>query len=105
MIHYEDVAAEVDVADGALLGIELRDGTPVCLYNVAGAIGAVGNICTHAEFLMSDGFLLADGTIECAWHGARFNCRSGAVTRQPATEPLPVYKACVERGRVLVAKE
>ena len=34
-------------------------------------------MCTHAEFLLSDGTLRNDGTLECAWHGARFDCRTG----------------------------
>ena len=46
--------------------------------------------------------LHGDGTIECAWHGARFDCRSGAVRRPPAIDPLPVYAVRVEQGRVLV---
>jgi nitrite reductase/ring-hydroxylating ferredoxin subunit len=97
-----DVAAAGDIRDGELLGVTLPDGTPVCLYNQHGEIGAVGGRCTHAEFAMSDGALHDDGTIECAWHGARFDCRTGAVRRAPAVDPLPVYAVLVEHGRVLV---
>jgi 3-phenylpropionate/trans-cinnamate dioxygenase ferredoxin subunit len=91
---YVDVAATVDVPDGGLLG--------VTLYKRHGEIGALGGRCTHAEFAMADGVLHDDGTIECAWHGARFDCRSGAVRRHPATDPLPIYAVRVEHGRVLV---
>lgn len=99
---YVDVAPVRDVPEGALLGVKLPDGTRVCLYNRHGTIGAVGGMCTHAEFPMDDGALRADGTIECAWHGARFDCRTGAVRRQPALDPLPVYEVRVEGDRVLV---
>jgi len=99
---FVDVAAERDVPDGTLLGVKLPDGTRVCLYNLRGTIGAVGGSCTHSEFPMDDGTLRADGTIECAWHGARFDCRTGAVCRPPAVDPLPVYETRVEQGRVLV---
>ena len=105
MPELTDVAAASDVAAGELLGVTLPDGTAVCLYNRDGEIGAVGNVCTHAEFAMSDGVLRPDGTIECVWHGARFDCRTGAVRRHPATDPLPVYEVRVERGRVLVGRE
>jgi nitrite reductase/ring-hydroxylating ferredoxin subunit len=97
-----DVAALRDIPDGDLLSVALPDGTPVCLYNRRGEIGAVGGRCTHAEFAMADGALHDDGTIECAWHGARFDCRTGAVRRAPAIDPLPVYAVRVEHGRVLV---
>lgn len=100
--RFTDVSAAADIGDGNLLGVILADGTPVCLYNDRGTIGAVGNVCTHAEFAMSDGALRPDGTIECAWHGARFDCRTGAVRKHPAVDPLPVYDVRVENGRVLV---
>jgi 3-phenylpropionate/trans-cinnamate dioxygenase ferredoxin subunit len=86
-----------------MLGVTLSDGAPVCVFNYRGVIGAVGNLCTHAEFLISDGVLHGDGTLECIWHGARFDCRTGAVKRRPAEQPLPVYEARSVDGRVLVA--
>ena len=102
MIEFEDVAAVADIADGSMLGVALRNGTPVCVFNHCGSIGAVGNRCPHAEFLISDGVLHADGTLECAWHGARFDCWTGAVRRHPAELPLPVYQVRMDDGRVLV---
>ena len=98
-----DVAAVDDLPEGEMLGVTLPNGTPVCLVNDRGTVGALGNLCTHAEFLMSDGVLHRDGTIECVWHGARFDCRTGAVRRHPACEPLPVYPVRVEGGRIQVA--
>ena len=85
-----------------MLGVTLSDGTPVCVFNHHGLIGAVGNLCTHAEFLISDGVLHSDGTLECLWHGARFDCRTGAVKRHPAEHPLPVYEVRGVNGRILV---
>ena len=102
MSDFADVAAAADVPEGELLGVTLPDGARVCLYNQGGEIGAVSDVCTHAEFAMSDGVLRPDGSIECVWHGARFDCRSGAVRRHPATDPLPVYAVRVAGGRVLV---
>ena len=100
---FADVGAVDDVPEGELLGVALHDGTPVCLYNLGGEIGAVSDRCTHAEFALSDGVLHRDGTLECIWHGARFDCRTGAVRRHPATDPLPVFAVKVESGRILVA--
>jgi nitrite reductase/ring-hydroxylating ferredoxin subunit len=99
---FADVAAAADVPEGELLGVVLPDGTSVCLYNRHGEIGAVGGVCTHAEYAIADGILHGDGTIECVWHGARFDCRTGAVRRPPAIEPLTVYAVRIEQGRVLV---
>jgi 3-phenylpropionate/trans-cinnamate dioxygenase ferredoxin component len=103
-VELEQLANVADLPEGTLLGVRNGAGEEICLFNHRGTIGAVGDVCTHAEFLMSDGVLRGDGTIECAWHGARFQCRSGAVCRGPAVDPLPVYDVRVEGGRVLVGR-
>jgi nitrite reductase/ring-hydroxylating ferredoxin subunit len=101
---FEHLADVSDLPEGALVGTQLSSGEEVCLFNYRGTIGAVGNECTHAEFLISDGMLRNDGTLECAWHGARFDCKSGRVCRGPAEEPLPVFPVRIEDGRVLVGR-
>jgi 3-phenylpropionate/trans-cinnamate dioxygenase ferredoxin component len=100
---FEEVAPLAALPEGELLGAVLADGTAVCLYNDRGTIGAVHDVCSHAEFPMSDGVLHGDGTLECMWHGARYDCRTGAVRRGPAIKPLAVFETRVERGRILVA--
>jgi nitrite reductase/ring-hydroxylating ferredoxin subunit len=99
--HLADVG---DVPEGELLGVANASGEEICLFNFRGTIGAVANVCTHAEFPMSDGTLKRDGVIECAWHGAQFDCRSGAVCRGPAVDALPVYEVRVDEGRILVGR-
>jgi nitrite reductase/ring-hydroxylating ferredoxin subunit len=99
---FVDVAGVREVPEGTLLAVTLPAGDPVCLFQHGGTIGAIGNRCTHAEFAMSDGVLHADGAVECVWHGARFDCRTGAVKRRPAIDPLPVHQVRVEKKRVLV---
>jgi nitrite reductase/ring-hydroxylating ferredoxin subunit len=100
--RFEAVAQTSDVPEGVLVGVKNDAGEEICLYNLRGTIGAVCNVCTHAEFLLSDGVLRDDGTIECVWHGARFACADGAVRRGPAVDPLPVYEVRVDDGRILV---
>jgi 3-phenylpropionate/trans-cinnamate dioxygenase ferredoxin component len=99
---FELVAYERDVADGEVLGVETPRGERVCLVNRGGEICAVHDVCTHAEFAMSEGTLLPDGTIECVWHGARFDPRTGAATKGPAVDPLPTYAVRVEGGAIWV---
>ena len=99
---FEDLASVDDVPQGELVAVTRADGEPICLYNHRGIVGAVYDICTHAEFAMSEGVLHGDGTIECVWHGARFDCATGAVCRGPAVDPLPTYAVRVENGRILV---
>ena len=95
-------AALTDVPDGTMLSVELETGERVCLYNFRGEIGAVSDTCPHQDFPMCDGTLLHAWTIECAWHGARFDRLTGDVRRHPATDPLPVYQVDVREGQVFV---
>jgi len=100
----EPLCPLAELPPGALRGVVKGDGTRVCLANVNGVIHALGDVCTHQEFAMSDGVLLPDGSIECAWHGARFDCRTGKALRIPATEALPVFAVTVENGAILVGE-
>jgi nitrite reductase/ring-hydroxylating ferredoxin subunit len=96
------VAKASDIPDGGLLGVVTPAGERVCLINDGGVIRAVGDECPHQGFALSSGDLLGNGTIECVWHGARFDCRSGAVLRGPAEETLAVFDARVVGGEVFV---
>ena len=95
-------AALKDVPDGTLLSVQLETGERICLYNFRGEIGAVSDTCPHQDFPMCDGTVLDDGTIECAWHGARFDRVTGAVRRHPATDPLAVYEVAIRDDQVFV---
>ena len=95
------VAPLADVPPGTLLGVTLPDGTPICLANVDGTVRAVHDGCTHQAFTLSSGEL-ADGCIECAWHGARFDAATGAVRRGPACDPVATYEVRVADGVVAV---
>jgi len=99
---FEYLADLADLPEGALVGVQRSNGDEVCLYNHRGSIGAVGNVCTHAEFAMSDGTLRNDAVIECVWHGARFDLQTGRVRRGPAEDPLPVFPVRIDGERVLV---
>jgi 3-phenylpropionate/trans-cinnamate dioxygenase ferredoxin subunit len=91
-----------DFPPDGLLGVTLPDGTPVCLVRHDGAVHALHDRCTHAEYSLSAGELRADGTVQCLWHGATFDCRTGAVRRGPATDPVPTFAVRVEGDAVFV---
>jgi nitrite reductase/ring-hydroxylating ferredoxin subunit len=99
---YEAVARADELSDGAPLGVETSAGERVCLVRVGGEVCAFGDACTHQAFPMSAGDVLPDGTIQCPWHGARFDCATGAVLGGPAREPLTVYQVRVADGMVWV---
>jgi 3-phenylpropionate/trans-cinnamate dioxygenase ferredoxin component len=89
-------------AIGELRAARLADGTAVCIGNADGQFFAVHDECPHAAFPLSSGTLLPGGRLECGWHGAQFDCRTGNVLEGPAEEPLVRYAVRVESGGVWV---
>jgi 3-phenylpropionate/trans-cinnamate dioxygenase ferredoxin subunit len=100
--EFEVVASVADLAEGTILQRVRSSGDAVCLIRHNGEISALSDICTHQHFSMSLGDLLEDGTLQCAWHGARYDCRSGEVKQVPATAPLPVFQVRLEGDSILV---
>ncbi len=99
--EYVDVAALEDLAPGTLLGVEVG-GRRLCLANVDGEVYAFQDNCTHRDFPLSAGEL-DDCEIECAWHGAKFDVRTGRARSLPAIKPVRTYEVKIEDGRILVA--
>src|SRR6266851_8063963 len=71
-------------------------GQEICLAHAEdGSFYAIGDICTHEEYSLSDGELWGLD-VECPAHGSRFNLQTGAVTGLPAVVPARIYKVSVE---------
>jgi 3-phenylpropionate/trans-cinnamate dioxygenase ferredoxin component len=99
---FEAVASVSELAEGTVLQRVRAAGDAVCLVRHNGEISALSDICTHQHFSMSQGDLLQDGTLQCAWHGARYDCRTGEVMQVPATSPLPVFRVRLDGDTILV---
>jgi len=100
--EFETVASLADLAEGTLLQRVRSSGDAVCLVRFQNQISALSDICTHQHFSMSLGDVLHDGTLQCAWHGARYDCRTGEVKQAPAASPLPVFEVRLEGEQILV---
>lgn len=98
--NWHAAAALSDVKEGEPLGIEIA-GQHVALYRVADEYYATGNICTHAEALLSDGML--DGCeIECPLHMGRFDIRTGEALTSPVEVDIPIYPVRISGDRIEV---
>jgi 3-phenylpropionate/trans-cinnamate dioxygenase ferredoxin subunit len=94
------IASASDLQDDEVLGLTVG-GARIALYRSQGEFYATDNRCTHAEALMSEGYL-EDGCIECPLHQARFDIRTGAALCAPATEPLRTYPVKREGDEIFV---
>ena len=61
------------------------------------------NRCTHRGGPLAEG-TIADGCIECPWHGSRFALDDGSVRAGPASVPQPAYDARIVDGAVEIRR-
>ncbi|MGQ0813828.1 MAG: Rieske (2Fe-2S) protein [Gemmatimonadota bacterium] len=99
------VAVVDQVPPGSTMDVELEDGTKICLANSEGEIYAIADRCTHADFPMHNGSVHGGGTIECAWHGARFDMKTGRAIRLPAIKPIRTFEVRIDGNDIFVAVE
>ena len=89
-----------ELSEGEPLGVEIA-GRHVALYRISSEFYATGNICTHAEALLSDGLL--DGCeIECPLHMGRFDIRTGEALTSPVEVEIPTYPVRVSGDELQV---
>ena len=100
MSEWVTVARTEDVQEDGLLQVTV-DEAEVLLANVGGEYRAIGDVCTHAECSLADGWV-EDGTVVCLCHGSAFDLESGEVVQGPATEAEPVFEVQIEGDEVQV---
>ena len=87
----QDAALRV-VVDGVPIAV-VRDGND--------EVHAIGDVCTHGDISLSEGFVEGD-TLECWAHGSAFSLRTGQPLNLPAYEPVPVYAVQIDGDDVLI---
>jgi nitrite reductase/ring-hydroxylating ferredoxin subunit len=85
-----------------MLPVKLPNGDRIVVIRCGGTVSALADQCTHQAMPLSAGELLPDGTIECPWHGARFDRASGACREGPATDPVVSYAVSIEGDQVTI---
>lgn len=88
-LEYLTVARRDELPTGARLRLVI-DGQGIVLFNLAGSLYAIADVCSHDDGPLADGLL--DGLqIECPRHGARFDLASGKALSLPAVVDIPAY--------------
>ncbi len=94
------VAKAKDVLEGKPFCAQAA-GRKLALFNLAGKIYAIDNMCTHAGGPLCEG-TLEGKTIQCPFHGAKFDVTTGKILGPPATEPVKTYATRVEGDNIEV---
>ena len=102
MTDFVPVARVNDVPDPGKELVEVSDQL-IVLIHAAGHWYAVDDVCTHDGGPLNEGPLdLAEKTIACPRHGAKFDIKTGAALTMPATKPTVVHEVKVEGDQVMV---
>lgn len=80
----------------------MPDGEPLCIVRDGTEVFAMADRCPHRDFNLSGGDIVGPGVIECPWHGAQFDYRTGAVLQGPATDSLLTYAVLLKGAEVHV---
>jgi 3-phenylpropionate/trans-cinnamate dioxygenase ferredoxin subunit len=97
-IEFVSVFPLSELPDGERLFVEL-DGRPIVVFNIAGGIFAIGDVCSHDNGPLGDGEI-EEHEVICPRHGARFDVRTGKATSLPAIVDIPAYPTRIVDGRV-----
>jgi 3-phenylpropionate/trans-cinnamate dioxygenase ferredoxin component len=95
------VASVDEFPPGTMRSVEV-DGFSICVVNADGEFYAVRDNCSHRDFPLSEGSLHGGATLECAWHGARFDLKTGRALRLPAIKPIKTFEVVIEDGAIKV---
>jgi 3-phenylpropionate/trans-cinnamate dioxygenase ferredoxin component len=96
------VCAFDELPDGSARGFDV-DGVPVAVVRIGDDVYAIGDVCSHAHVLLSEGEVWCDEReIECPKHSSTFSLVTGIPTTLPATQPVKVHRASVVDGSIVV---
>ena len=98
--EFVDVGPVDGLPSGERLFVEVG-GRSIVIFNVAGDLFAIADVCSHDDGPVGDG-RLQDFRISCPRHGAEFDVRTGKALQMPAVVDIPAYPVRVVRGLIQV---
>jgi nitrite reductase/ring-hydroxylating ferredoxin subunit len=90
-----------DLAPDTALQIHIEGRAPIALFNIDGQFHAIDDTCSHGAASLCEGYV-ENGVVECPFHSATFDIRTGEALTAPASQPVKTYPIRVEAGAVYV---
>ncbi len=91
-----------ELEDGTARKVEL-EGHQISLVRIEDDVYAIGDICSHEDVSLSEGYVDAEEyLLECWRHGAMFDLKTGEPETLPAIRPVPVYDVSVVDGMIQI---
>jgi len=96
------VCALEELAEGTARKFDV-DGVAIAVVRIGDDVYAIGDVCSHADFSLSEGEVWCDELeIECPQHSSTFSLLTGVPATLPATQPVPVFEASVVDGQIVI---
>ncbi len=89
MPEFVKVATASEIADQSAKCVNV-EGKRIAIFNLGGEFYAIADTCTHRGGPLSEGTVEGE-EVECPWHGAHFNIKSGEVMGPPAPAGVTNY--------------
>jgi len=98
--EFVEIAPASELPNGERLFVEIGD-KPIVIFNVAGQLFAIGDVCTHDDGPLGDGDVEGHHVV-CPRHGAEFDIRTGKAISMPAVVDIPAYPVQIREGNIFV---
>jgi len=97
-VEFVEIAPADQLPAGERMFIEV-EGNSIVIFNLAGKLYAIGDVCSHDGGPLGDGEL-SGFDIVCPRHGAHFDVRTGEALLLPAVEDIPAYPVRIRNGNI-----
>lgn len=97
---YRKLGPVSEIEEGQLRTFESGD-EHIVVANVGGQFYAMGAICKHEEWDLSEGTLVGNKII-CAGHGAEWDLQTGKAAFHEPLESEPLYDVKVHEGMIFL---
>ncbi len=102
--RFERATTVHEMPVGSVKAIVLRNGEKICLVHTPTGFCALADRCSHRDFPLSAGEVTADGLVECAWHGAKFDPHTGVNLTGPGADDVKTYAVRVVEDTIMIAQ-
>jgi 3-phenylpropionate/trans-cinnamate dioxygenase ferredoxin subunit len=99
-VDFVEIVQASELPEGQRLFFDVGEAA-VVIFNLAGQLFAIGDVCTHDDGTLGDGDLEGFNVV-CPRHGAEFDVRTGQAVQMPAVVDIPAYPVKIVDGMVLI---
>lgn len=102
MADWVRVASTADCRENACLHGVAANGEEIVLVRWNDEFFAMEDRCSHQDYPLSEGEMDDEGRLECVFHGAKFDVRSGKAVQLPAIKPVRTFPVDVRGEDIYV---